>query len=186
MILLKESCLILQTSNGEQVPCSSEWVSLQLARDKMAGLDPEVVENIAAAVLHYFKHERQQDCVSVEEFATALEKVLRGLGISLDGVAGAAPVMAPVADADLDSLAQKAGDGWELFFFTELRGEIRRMLGHSPRILRFRGLRTCVQHLACAARWNRRCEQLNDQILDYLRTCWQAESGNPTCALVVM
>lgn len=183
MILLKSDYLILETADGGQIPCSAEWVSLQLAKDKMSGIDPEVAENVAAAVLHYFKNELQQDSVTMEEFAMALEKVLRGLGISLNtGDENAAPV----ADADLDHLAQKAGDGWELFFFAELREEVRRMLENSPRILRFRGLRTCVQHLASTAKWNRRCDVLNDQILNYLQTCWKAESTNHSCALVVM
>ena len=30
MIQLKTDCLIFQTNDGEQVPCSAEWVTLEL------------------------------------------------------------------------------------------------------------------------------------------------------------
>jgi len=182
MILLKPDYLILQTSTGEQIPCSPEWVSLQLAGDKNLSADPEMLQNISAAVLHYFKNELQRDSITMEEFAIALEKVLRGLGVKVDMGSSSNPVV----DADLDTLARQSGEAWELFFYSGLREEVKRMLGSSPRILRFRGLRTCAQHLASSPKWNHRCQVLNDQILEYLRTCWKMESTNQSCALVVM
>ena len=48
-----------------------------------AWIDPGIIHNVSAAVLHYFKQELSRDFVSVGEFAIALEKALRGFGLSV-------------------------------------------------------------------------------------------------------
>src|SRR5580658_67141 len=83
MIQLKNDCLIFQTDNGEQIPCSADWVTFEMIGDGAELVDPEVVRHASAAVLHYFKHELQRQSVSVGEFALALEKVLRSFGLSV-------------------------------------------------------------------------------------------------------
>src|ERR1700677_2701568 len=83
MIQLKSDCLIFQTNDGEQVPCSAEWVTFELLGQGSELVDPEIVRHASAAVLHYFKHELQRQSVSVGEFALALEKVLRSFGLSV-------------------------------------------------------------------------------------------------------
>jgi hypothetical protein len=42
-----------------------------------------------------------------------------------------------------------------------------------------------VKQIAGARRWNTRCEQLQDQIVAYLRECLSAETEQNQCALVV-
>jgi len=185
MIQLRPDCLIFRTADGEQIPCSAELVTLELMGDAALHIDPEIIRNASAAVLHYFKHERQQDYVSVTEFAKALEKVLRGLGLSVCSAHEPEPANSRVAESDLRQLAVAAGKGCELFFFPTLRDELKRKLNQSPRVVHFRGLRGCVKQLTGAERWSARCQTLNDQIVDYLRTCWSAESSNQFCALVV-
>src|SRR5580700_6870048 len=83
MILLRADCLIFQTTDGEQIPCSAEWVTMELMGEGVALIDPEIVHHASAAVLHYFKDELQREHVSVGEFAVALEKALRGFGLSV-------------------------------------------------------------------------------------------------------
>ena len=154
-----------------------------------AMVDPDVVQHVAAAVLHYFKHEQSRDYVSVGEFAVALEKVLRGFGLSV--YADAEPSRKPasqwhVVEANLQELASAAGKGFELVFFPYLRAELKNKLEQSPSVVRFRGLRGCVKQLSGSERWNRRCQNLNDQIVDYLRGCWQTERASQSCALIVL
>jgi hypothetical protein len=66
-----------------------------------------------------------------------------------------------------------------------LRGELRAQLRRTPRLVRFRGLRSCVKQLAGARRWGLRCERLEEQIVEYLRGCLGAEPEQAHCALVV-
>jgi hypothetical protein len=84
MIQLNPDCLIFQTSNGEHIPCSAELVTIELMGETASLVDPEVIRNASAAVLHYFKHELGRTSVSVAEFSSALEKVLRGFGFDVN------------------------------------------------------------------------------------------------------
>jgi hypothetical protein len=52
-------------------------------------------------------------------------------------------------------------------------------------VLRFYGLRGCVKQLAGARRWSSRCDQIEEQIVEYLRRCLTAEPQKTECALVV-
>ena len=88
-------------------------------------------------------------------------------------------------DADLARLVTEDSGSLELLFFPRLRDELRIRLRHSPKLVRFRGLRVCVKQLAGARRWSSRCERLQDQIVAYLRGCLTAETAQNECALVV-
>jgi hypothetical protein len=191
MIQLKSDCLIFQTHDGEEVPCSAEWVTLELMGEGAELVDPEVVHHASAAVLHYFKHELGRQSVSVGEFAVALEKVLRSFGLSVYADHQAEtpdnPASPRVAESSLKDLALNAsGHGFELVFFPRLRQEMKSKLDQAPNIVRFHGLRDCVKQLAGAERWNRRCQSLDDQIVDFLRSCWETETVPRTCTLMVV
>lgn len=183
MIMLAADCLLFRLASGESVALRSEMITIEVSSGAASAFDAEFVNHAASAVFHYFKHELERDSVSLAEFAETLEAVLRGFASGTDAPpAGGAGV--PAAESDLGRLASEAG-GSELFFFSRLRAEVRTGLNRSPRLLRFRGLRGCVKQLSGARRWSRRCQSLQDQIVDYLRGCLVVEAGARTCSLVV-
>ena len=183
MILLRPDCLVFETSTGENIPCSVTEVTIELMGAAAHCLDKELVQNAATGVLHYFKEQLGRTSVSLVEFSLALEQALGALGLKINQQK-ADSGSSLVAEADLLRLAFQSGKGCELFFFLSLREEMRRKLVLSPQVLRFRGLRVCVKQLVGAKRWTPRCQNLNDQIVEYLRTCLSAERA-ATCALVV-
>ena len=184
MIQLHPDYLMFALPNGESVPCSAETVTLELIGDAADDLDPEVIKNAAAAVLHYFQEDMKRDCVSVGEFSEALEEVLRGFGFKVQS--GSADQPEPPAEADLHELAQAAADCGELRFFALLRGEVRRQLYRSScGRLHLRGLRPCVKRLMGAARWSPRCEGMSDRIVDFVRGCLSSEGHGQTCAVLI-
>jgi hypothetical protein len=184
MIALQSDCLLFQLANGESVPCSAEMINFEITGSPDGLLDPEMLHHAAASVFHYFKEELRRETVTVGEFAMALEKVLRSLGLAIR--AGDIESRPPDASAtDLGRLARESADNLELLFFPQLRNELRMQLQQSPRVVRFRGLRRCVKQLAGARRWSHRCERLQDQIVEYLRGCLTAEPEQNECALVV-
>lgn len=185
MMQLNPDYLIFKTTNGEKIPCSVELVAIELMGDATSFLDPQLIHNASAAVLHYFKHELGKNSVSVGEFSLALERVLRGFGLNIKTEPEEEPSVR-VAESDLREVAASAGKGFELSFFPHLRDEMRRKLNEAPHVVRFNGLRGCVKQIVGAQRWNQRCQNLNDQIVDYLRTCLTTESKKETCALVVL
>ena len=184
MIALSSDCLLFKLTNGESVPCSAEMISIEIVGNSEGLLDPEMLRHAAASVFHYFKVELERETVTVGEFAGALEKVLRGLGLTIR--AGELEARSQeIIETDLGLFAQESADSLELFFFPRLRDELRQQLRQSPRVLRFRGLRGCVKQLAGAQRWSARCEQMQDQIVGFLRECLTAEPEQKACALVV-
>ena len=184
MIQLRSDCLVFETAAGHSIPCSAELVTIELIGETASLLDPEVIRNAAAAVLHYFKEELNRHTVSVAEFSQALEQVLRSFGLSISAAdTGAEPMPAP--GLDLRKLALDSGKSFELLFFPRLRDELRQQVVGSPRLVCCRGLRNCVKQLAGAQRWSGRCEILSDQIVAYLRHCLRADFSAGECSLVV-
>jgi hypothetical protein len=184
MIALRSDCLLFQLHNGESVPCSADMIAVEIVGEANGLLEPETLRHAAASVFHYFKAELARETVTIGEFSLALEKALLHLGYSINAQESGAPA-AEVTEADLARLASETCDSLELLFFPRLRDELRIRLRRSPRVVRFRGLRGCVKQLAGARRWSNRCEQLQDQIVDYLRGCLTAETAENGCSLVV-
>lgn len=183
MIQLHRDYLLLQTTTGDFIPCAPEIFSIQLIDSFGSNVDPEMVRNAAAAVLHYFKYDLGRESISVAEFANALEQVLKSVGLKL-GSAGKSSSEA-IEVTDLRSVACHTASGFELAFFVHLREEVKARLASSPKVLRFQGLRSCVKALLGAKRWSHRCQALNDQIVDYLRDCLETEAPRTPCGLVV-
>jgi hypothetical protein len=184
MMQLNPDYLVFKTAAGENIPCSVELVAIELMGDAISMVDPELIRNASAAVLHYFKTELGRHSVSVGEFSLALERVLRGFGVNIKSDPEEEPIR--VAESDLREVAASAGEGFELLFFASLREEMRRQISETPDVVRFKGLQGCVKQLVGAQRWSERCQALSDQIVDYLRTCLNAEAKKTTCALVVL
>ncbi len=189
MILLRPDCLVFNTADGDNVPCPAEAVTVEILGEAVKMMDEEMVKNAAEAVLHYFKFEQGRTLVTLGEFTQALERVLGNLGLRIKPepveISVAAPEPMRVVETDLRRLAGESGENFELLFFPRLRAELRSQLGQSPQVVRFSGLRTCVKRLVGAQRWGRRCQRLEDQIVDFLRTCLSAETSGADCALVV-
>jgi hypothetical protein len=183
MIALNSDCLLFQLATGESIPCSAEMICIDVISGSESMVDPEMLRHAAASVFYYFKTELARESVTVGEFAAALEKVLRTLGLT---IRAAGPVSAhQTSISDLRMIAGESAESLELFFYPRLRTELRWQLQQSPRVLRFQGLRGCVKQLAGARRWSSRCDKMQEQIVEYLRSCLTAEPEQNQCALVV-
>lgn len=180
MIALRNDCLLFELGNGESVPCSADMIAVEIIGEASGLLEPETLRHAAASVFYYFKTELARETVTLGEFSLALERVLHHLGYTIH-----AHQPGDISHGDLARLAGETGGSLELFFFPRLRDELRVRLRESPRVVRFHGLRGCVKQLAGARRWSGRCEQLQDQIVDFLRGCLTAEAELHGCALVV-
>ena len=181
----RHDCPAFEPSGGAQIPCAAQAITIALMGEAAKFIDKQLIDHAAAAVLHYFKNDLGQQTISLKEFAAVLEKVLNGFGLSVAAAHVEMPVP-PVSEADLRQLACESGKGFELAFFPRLRDVVRRNLDSGPRILCFRGLRGCVKQLMGARRWSGRCQALNDQIVEHLRSCLTCERTGDRCALVVV
>jgi hypothetical protein len=188
MILLRPDCLVFKTAAGESIPCSAQAVTIELIGDSVQWLDRELIDDAAAAVLHFFRTEKKQESVSVAEFSEALERVLRGFGLQVKSCNSKPPetaVVPRVIESDMRLLAEELGACLELTFFQTLRSRLHDPGNGAPVIFRFHGLRGCVKWLTGARRWSAHCQALNDQIVSYMRACLEAEKSAAGCTLVV-
>ena len=187
MIRLHSDCLVFETSNGEKIPCSAEILTVELVEKTSAQIEPEVLKQAAAAVLHYFRVELHKESVSIDEFSQALQKVLRDLGFEVGDEPAVETEAVPrrIEESDLGILAKECSLAFELGFFPRLKSEVLSRLQVTPDVLHFTGLRSCVKHLTGAARWSTKCEKLEGQIVEFLRECVKLSGSGSRCALVV-
>lgn len=183
MIQLNPDYLLFQTDSGEAIPCSAELITIELIGEAAAFIDPDIIRQVASAVLHYFKEDLKKDVVSINEFSQALERVLRGLGFTVE-TEPESPERGAV-QLDLCKLAAESAGGIELGFFPTLRGYLRQQIRDGSDTVAFEGLRACVKELAGAKRWTPRCQILSDQIVEYLRECFAAEASGDETRLVI-
>jgi hypothetical protein len=190
MILLRHDCLVFKTTEGD-FPFAAEEVMMEVIGDALQFLDEETIKHAAEAVLHYFKCELGKTTVTIGEFTIALERALRALGLNVQSASSqpAASNFLPsnprIVESDLSQLAPEADLAMELMFFSKLRKALQELLDQSPDVVRFRGLRPCVKQMLKARRWTNGCKCLNDQIVEYLRTCFGCDRRAAACALVV-
>ncbi len=184
MIALASNYLVFRLASGESLPLCAETLAADLAEHNSRLLDPELVTQAASAVFYYFKHELGLQTVSIGEFAQAFEKALRIFSVD-DSERVKTDRASHVRESDLGRIAHDSGQGGELFFFPQLRNELRSQMELRPQLLRFRGLRRCAKQLAGARRWSPRCQTVQDRIVDYLRGCLTAEAGKRDLSLII-
>ena len=184
MIQLRSNYLVFRMSSGELLPCSAEAITEELLGDAINLIEPQTIQEALKAVVHYFREEHEHSSVSVDQFSSALGKVLQGFGF--DVVFDEDPrVHLHIEKTDLSKLAtETTGQGFELFFFQQLRKEVRANLRRSPNIIQFNGLRDCVKQIVGAQRWCSRCRRMHGQIVSYLRTCLDQDSRRD-CSLLI-
>ena len=175
MIQLHRDYLLIETSTGETIPCSAELMTIELVGGAATKLEPETVRQAAAAVLHFFKHDLGRESVSISDFSRVLGEVLGSLGFDVRGEPEKARLE---VCCDLREVANESGEGgFELVFFSKLRAHFRTLIERGNGVVRFEGLRDCVKYLLRAKRWSNRCQELNDQIVLYLRECLALEGA---------
>lgn len=165
MIQLHSHCLVFE-DHGEGQPAHVEKLAAEILGDVFGPGTKELVRQATAAVLHYFKYEQKRETITLGEFIQALEQALHAFGLQWNHKG---QLQTRAAEMDLFRLAAEVSGGCELMFFPSLEQELHRMLRNSPRLIRLHGLRACVRHLRGARRWTSDCEQLSDQIVEFLR-----------------
>jgi hypothetical protein len=191
MIELCRDCIWLAQGDGEAIPCSVDDLVFDVVGSGSSKIGPEVLRHAAAGVLHYFKEELGRMRITLGEFAGALARVLTGLGYTVEvtgaefstGLPGGKPAL--VRTADLRVLASASGKLGELEFFPRLHTLLRQQLADDPQAVEFLGLRGAVKQLLGRKHWTQECRELEDRILESLRSWWARESGNRPAALVV-
>ncbi|MGB0420613.1 MAG: hypothetical protein ACPGL0_05530 [Limisphaerales bacterium] len=185
MIRLNPDCVVITCDQGDHLPCSVQTLTLQLLGEQAHWLDAEVFNDICGAVMAYLREEEGKATVPLHEFASVLEEVLVGFGLNLPSQ-GATDQLPRVEKTHvMEWMGEIQDAGLELILYQRLRAGLHRQI-HSgrARILWVHGLRSCVKQHLGAQRWGRRCQQLHDQLISFIRQCFDQTAG-PGYSLVL-
>ena len=185
MIQLSPDCVVLELEGGNNLPCSVELMTVELLGETSSWMDPEILKNINHGVIVYLRDELGKQLVSFEEFAEVLKQVLKGFGFDLALPQSEEVASARVEKKDIADWLGRKDHGFELMMFQCLRNELSRTLANEPPcVLWIHGLRACVKNQLGARRWSRKCQDLNDQLIEFIRECFYC-NANSDCSLVV-
>jgi hypothetical protein len=185
LITTRDQLPLLRINRWEVVHYEESWV-LDLIRQAAAraGLrDAWIAEDIARGIVMYFKERFAHNSISIEEFFRKIDGTLRAIGFA--DVAGNLRKSAPPTHLSLSRMAEEAGSGYELFFFQLLGERLEEARRRGTTQVFCRELREAVTRICAAKRWNRRCEELQSEILDYLATGMARDSGDADVTILV-
>lgn len=184
MIQLNPECVMVELENGKALPCSVELLTVEMLGEKAAWMDPEILKNIFEAVMLYLKDELGKGSVPFHEFAHVLEEVMKGFGFEVSVPKTPQPTQ-QVQKMDLSEWFGRQELGFDLMLFQRLREKLSERLVEEPTgVLWIHGTRNCVKTHLGARRWSRRCQQLHDQLVDFIRECFDREA-NAGSSLIV-
>lgn len=184
MIQLNPDCVMVELENGNALPCSVELLTLEMLGKEASWIDSEILRNICDAVVLYLRDELGKGSVPLYEFAHILEEVLRGFGFDVAVPRKSQPTR-PVCKTDLADWLGRQELGFDLMLFQRLREELTRRLLQKPAgVLWIHGTRNCVKAHLGARRWSRKCQQLHDQMVAFIRECFDREADAGSSLIV--
>jgi hypothetical protein len=141
--------------------------SIKAAAERAGHEDWWIAEDIARGIIEYLRQRYPGNTITVEEL---YEKISRALGVlGWDDVAAQLQVGPPPLRISLAEIAHEAGDGFELVFFRLLRERLAETCVTGSQQVQCYGLKQGVKILHRARRWGTRCQQLAEEIADFLR-----------------
>lgn len=184
MIALRDDCLLVAQNGGGFLPWSAEQLTLEVVGESGCSVDPELLKQAVAAVIHYFRQELDRTTITMAEFSAMLGRVLGGLGIAAEIVEGDDPPT-EVRIADLSVLTAAGTPSGELEFCQRLRTLLREQLAAAPARVEFHGLRGCVKRLTGRKHWCPTCEKTAAWILEMIRGWFEQDAPSRPTALVI-
>lgn len=159
---------LLKFGDYEVVSYEARWLSDEItkAASKAGHEDWFFAGDITRAVIEYLKNRFPKNTITIEELYKKIETALSFMGC--DDIARTLEIVPPPVRISLMDIAHEAGSGFELEFFRILREKLidTERCGTSQIICC--ELRRAVKHLCGAGRWNSLCQDLAEEINDYI------------------
>ncbi|MCX7713946.1 MAG: hypothetical protein N2035_09860 [Chthoniobacterales bacterium] len=164
----------IRLRDGRICEVSGRWFALSLLEGGLLDWDMggfSLAGEVGHVVAFWLNEQRGGEVLEVQEVERMIAEVAEAVGILPKemGCFESFQLLPPPVEIELEGLAERAGDGFELAFFGLLRSEVASALKDGARIIECRGSRRCVKRLLKARSWNKRCRKLLEQIVNYLR-----------------
>jgi hypothetical protein len=159
----------LQIGPYQVIDYDMAWLDLALQRAVMAADlgDFPFVEDIRNGVSQYLETKCPLRLLPLDELFERVKRMLNTIGCQ--EIAENLEILAPPVRVSLVQAAMAAGNGFELAFFETLRTELGILKAAGVEEIYFTGARDSAMILRGAAKWNKFCEALLQEINDFLR-----------------
>ena len=174
MIALADGMPLVKLNGGRVVAFQRDWIVRALARAAFkAGYQKWwMAEILADALTFHLTHHFEANAITVPQLVNVIQQVLQVTGyaeISIFFDPGL-----PGEQLNLAELAREAGSGYELAFFNQLRDRLQSLIGTGTTEVDLVGLSSCVKQLRARKSWSRGCNDLQEEIVSFVRTQTQA------------
>ncbi|MBV9391384.1 MAG: hypothetical protein JOY96_05775 [Verrucomicrobia bacterium] len=168
MIALKDSLPLLRA--GDQLfSIRDNWLQKCLERAAiLAGYNRWWLSvHVTTAILCYLSSEYEGTVVTLKQIEEIIRSVLLAIGYS--EIASRFEMFSPPFELSLPKLAEEAGPGYELAFFSLLKQRMEPALSKRASSLEISGLRPCVRSLQSVKTWSTNCTTLCTEIVQFVR-----------------
>lgn len=164
----------LKIGRHQVIEYDTSWLAdaLQRAVREADIEDFPFVGDIRNGIEQYLETKCPLKLLCIEELFERMKKMLVKIGCG--HIADKLRPLAPPVTVSLVHTALSVGNGFELAFFESLRGELAELRAAGAEEIHFTGLRESSLILRGCTKWNRRCQNLMEEIEQFLRMMDQA------------
>lgn len=169
MIALRDGLPPIELENGHTVAFEKEWLvrALNVAAQRAGYAQWWLATHIAESVRMWLGALDDQRLIPSSQLTRAVCAALELIGYQEIG--NQFEAAAPFARISLVEVAQEAGNGYELAFFTTLGRRLQEALELGGNYCELIGLEPCVKLLQHRKAWSPTCEALRSEIVTFAR-----------------
>jgi len=169
MIAFRDDMPLIVLEDRRVIAFDSRWLTRILNVAALRAGYPQwwLAPHVAESVHWWLKMLNDRPSMPVAGFVRAVSAALKAIGYEEIGTAFEAA--SPFARISLAEIAQEAGNGFELAFFTGLDRALREVFASGSTYCELHSIEPCVRILRQQRHWSSNCETLRDEIVSFAR-----------------
>jgi hypothetical protein len=170
MIAFRDALPVIVLRNRRAMAFDREWLTRVLSVAALRAGHPGwwLAPHVAESVHEWLKSLNDRTTMPVAVFTRAVREALKTIGYAEIGACFEAS--SPFARISLVEIAQQAGNGFELAFFSALDVRLREVFAAGGSYCELHSLEPCVKVLRQRRHWNRGCDELRGEIVTFARS----------------
>ena len=171
MIAFRDALPLIVLRNRRAIAFDREWLArvLALAAHRAGHPDWSLAPHVAESVHAWMGTLTDRTTMPAATFTSAVREALKAIGFAEIGACFEAA--SPFARISLVEIAQQAGNGFELAFFSALDSRLREVFQAGGSYCELHSLEHCVKVLRQHRRWSSGCDVLRAEIVTFARDC---------------
>ncbi len=169
MICIAGNMPVLQVGEHQISDYDTYWIRRAIENAALRANQPHFafVDDVYDGIVYYLEHKCSLRLLQIEMLYTRIRHTLKRIGC--EAIANAIEIECPPITISLERAATEAGHGYELAFYQILQTEMLTLKELGAREVFFSEMRESVLILKQAEEWHDDCDQLEGDILLWLR-----------------